>query len=86
MKTYNVDINELPTVGKLRWKQFAKFLPVSRETWRKLSHEGKAPPPIRFSVRCTMWDAGEVRRWISDPMGYIAPKLRDATKGASDAA
>lgn len=60
----------LPQTGKLRWSQLEPFMPISRETWRRLSIEGKAPPPIRFSIRCTMWDAAEVHRWLSDPMGY----------------
>ena len=64
---------ELPKTGKLRWSQLAPFMPISRETWRKLSLEGKAPPSIRFSVRCTMWVASEVHRWLSDPMAYTYP-------------
>lgn len=75
-KSISNSLNELPHVGKLRWKQFSKFLPISRETWRKLGIEGKAPPPIRYSVRCTMWDAGEVHLWLADPEGYRSPKIR----------
>lgn len=63
----------LPQTGKLRWSQLEPFMPISRETWRKLSLEGKAPPSIRFSVRCTMWDASEVHRWLADPMAYTYP-------------
>lgn len=63
----------LPTTGKVRWSQLAPFMPVSRETFRKLAIEGKAPPPIRFSLRCTMFDASECHRWLADPMGYTAP-------------
>ena len=64
---------ELPQTGKLRWSQLAPFMPISRETWRQLSLKGNAPPPIRFSVRCTMWDAAECHRWLADPMGYTYP-------------
>lgn len=66
-------LQELPTTGKVRWNQLAPFMPVSRETFRKLAIEGKAPPPIRFSLRCTMFDAGECRKWLDDPMNYTAP-------------
>ena len=66
-------LQELPTTGKVRWNQLAPFMPVSRETFRKLGIEGKAPPPIRFSLRCTMFDAGECRKWLDDPMNYTAP-------------
>lgn len=72
---------ELPKTGKLRWSQLEPFMPVSRETWRKLSLEGKAPPSIRFSVRCTMWDASEVHRWLADPVGYFYPVTTPRPRG-----
>lgn len=70
---------ELPTIGKLRWHQLSPFVPVSREKWRTLSRDGKAPPSIRFGVRCTMWDAGEVHRWLADPLNYTAPTNANTT-------
>lgn len=38
----------LPLNGKSRWSQIKKFSPVSRETYRKLSKQGKAPQPERM--------------------------------------
>ena len=66
-------LQELPTTGKVRWNQLAPFMPISRETFRRLAIEGKAPPPIRFSLRCTMFDASECHKWLADPMNYTAP-------------
>lgn len=60
----------LPLTGKSRWPKIAKFSPVSRETFRKLSKEGKAPQPERMGVRCTFYDNAELHRWLADPVNY----------------
>ena len=58
----------LPLTGKSRWSKVAKFSPVSRETFRKLSKEGRAPRPERLEVRCTYYDNAELHKWLSDPV------------------
>jgi len=60
----------LPTVGFSRWNQLQHFIPVSRETWRKLVKEGRAPQPQRWTERCTVYSNEEVHRWMKDPAGY----------------
>lgn len=60
----------LPFTGKSRWSKFAKFCPVSRETFRKLSLEGKAPQPERMGIRCTYYDNQELHRWLANPANY----------------
>lgn len=40
-----------PLTGKSRFSAFKKFSPVSRETFCKLSNEGKAPQPERLGSR-----------------------------------
>ena len=40
----------LPKDGMSRFKQFQTFLPVSRETWRKLVRDKRAPQPVRMGV------------------------------------
>ncbi|MBY0498773.1 MAG: transcriptional regulator [Nitrosomonas sp.] len=60
----------LPITGKSRWSKIAKFSPVSRETFRKLSILGKAPQPERLGIRCTYYDNCEVHRWLKDPANY----------------
>lgn len=62
----------LPKIGKSRWAQLKFFIPVSRETWRQMVLEGKAPQPQRLSARCTVWDNAEIHRWLADPTGYRA--------------
>lgn len=64
---------EIPRTGKVRWNQIAAHMPISKETARKLSIEGKFPPRIRFSLRCTMYDAAEIRQWLESPQTYTAP-------------
>lgn len=60
----------LPLTGKSRWSKIAKFSPVSRETFRKLSILGKAPQPERLGIRCTYYDNIEIHRWLKDPANY----------------
>ncbi|MXS82138.1 helix-turn-helix transcriptional regulator [Nitrosomonas oligotropha] len=62
----------LPLTGKSRWPKIAKYSPVSRETFRKLSKEGKAPQPERMGIRCTFYDNAELHRWLADPINYRA--------------
>ncbi|MGQ7939153.1 helix-turn-helix transcriptional regulator [Paraburkholderia sp. D1E] len=62
--------NFLPAVGLSKWAQIAPFLPVGRETWRKLTQAGKAPPPIRLSEKCTVYKNEEVHKYLADPLGY----------------
>lgn len=62
----------LPAVGFSRWSQLRQFVPVSRETWRKLVKDGRAPQPQRWTERCTVYSNEEVHRWMKDPAGYQA--------------
>jgi prophage regulatory protein len=71
-----ISINELPNGetlpvdGMSRLSQFKKFLPFSRETFRKLSLEGKAPRPQRMGVRCTFYSNRELHKFLIDPLNY----------------
>jgi predicted DNA-binding transcriptional regulator AlpA len=60
----------LPLTGKSRWSQIKKFSPVSRETFRKLYKQGRAPQPERLGIRCTYFDNQELHRWLADPGTY----------------
>ncbi|WP_426396279.1 helix-turn-helix transcriptional regulator [Ralstonia sp. R-29] len=60
----------LPQIGHSRWSQIKPFLAISREKWRQLTIEGRAPKPIRMGERCTVYLNSEVRRFIEDPLGY----------------
>lgn len=63
---------DLPQVGRSRWRQLQPLLGISREKWRQLCMDGKAPKPTRLGERCTVWDNREVHRWIADPLNYQA--------------
>lgn len=60
----------LPSTGLSKWPQIKPFLPIGRETWRKLVLAGKAPQPIRLSETSVFYRNEEVHRWIADPAGY----------------
>ncbi len=60
----------LPATGKSRFSQFKKFIPISKEKFRQLSKEGKAPQPERMGIRCTFYDNQELHRWLADPINY----------------
>ena len=71
-KEKSVSPEVLPITGKSRWSRIAKFSPVSKETFRKLSIEGRAPQPERIGIRCTFYDNQELHRWLADPVNYRA--------------
>ncbi|HEF4777094.1 transcriptional regulator [Burkholderia multivorans] len=62
----------LPTIGLSKWAQIAPFIPMCRESWRKLGLAGKAPQPIRMSRTHSCYSNAEVHRWLADPLGYRA--------------
>jgi predicted DNA-binding transcriptional regulator AlpA len=62
----------LPRDGFSRFKQIQPFLPVSRETWRKLTRDGLAPAPTKLGARCTVWRNSDVHQWLADPLNYKA--------------
>jgi predicted DNA-binding transcriptional regulator AlpA len=68
-------IKTLPNIGMSRWGHLRHFIPISRESWRKLVVAGKAPAPVKLSERCTMYSNGEVHRWLADPANYQAKKV-----------
>ena len=71
--TSKIDLPEpkvLPHDGCSRWSQFADFSPVCRETFRRLSLQGKAPKPIRMGIRCTFYQNKELHRFLANPLEY----------------
>jgi prophage regulatory protein len=64
----------LPSIGKLRWSKIAPFSPYSKETFRTLSKEGRAPQAEKLGSRIALYDNSEVRRWLADPVGYTVTK------------
>lgn len=62
----------IPEIGKSRWSKIKPHSPVSREKFRQLYLEGKAPQPERLGIRCTFFSNKEVLRWLADPVNYRA--------------
>lgn len=62
----------LPKIGKSRWSKVKPLSPVSREKYRTLALEGKAPKPERMGIRCTYYDNAELHKWLSDPANYVS--------------
>jgi prophage regulatory protein len=62
----------LPTIGMSRWSQIKYFVPFSKEKFRQLSLEKKAPQPIRLGIRCTFFRNEEIHRFLEDPLNYSA--------------
>ncbi|AXF07293.1 transcriptional regulator [Paraburkholderia graminis] len=60
----------LPSIGFSRWTQIAPFVPMGRETWRKLVRAGKAPQPTYFSKTCAAYRNEDVHRFLADPLNY----------------
>ncbi|KWO06048.1 transcriptional regulator [Burkholderia cepacia] len=76
--TNNQQNPTLPQIGLSKWAQIAPFIPMCRESWRKLGLAGKAPQPIRFSPTHSVYSNAEVHRWIADPLNYRQAVVQDA--------
>ncbi|WP_416047931.1 helix-turn-helix transcriptional regulator [Cupriavidus basilensis] len=62
----------LPKDGVSRYGQLKPFIAVSREKWRQLVRDGKAPAPIRMGARCTVYRNADIHSWLADPVNYRA--------------
>lgn len=60
----------LPLTGQSRWSRISKFSPFSRETFRKLSIQGRASQPERMGIGCTYYDNAELHKWLANPTTY----------------
>lgn len=69
-------LEHLPHLGRGRWQDIAPFVGISREKWRQLVNEGKAPPPLRLTTRCTLYDFSAVHAWIADPANFNAKEAQ----------
>jgi prophage regulatory protein len=65
----HLDIS-LPIDGFSRWQQIKQFLPISRETWRKMVRAGRAPQPIKMGLRCTMYQNSDLHEFLQDMTNY----------------
>ena len=70
ISTAQTERTTLPKDGMSRFKQFQTFLPISRETWRKLVRDKRAPQPIRMGARCTLWRNEQLHEFLNDPLNY----------------
>lgn len=71
MKQENdIEVVRILPEGLYRWNEVKEFLPFSREKWRLLMKEGKAPALIKLSSTCAVWRGSDVLEWLADPVGY----------------
>lgn len=50
----------------LRLSQILKLIPIGKSTWYNWVKTGKAPQPIRFGTRCSMWRYSEIINFIEN--------------------
>ena len=75
------EIQNLPKMGMSRLKQIQPFLPISREKFRQLVREHKAPQPIYLGSRCAMYKNEELHKFLADPVNYlICPRFHGQFK------
>lgn len=71
-------IKSLPDIGMSRWKQFSHLIPFSKEKFRQLVNQGKAPQPIRFSERCTAYSNHEILKFLRAPLNYRSSDVENS--------
>ena len=67
-----VNNETLPAIGLSRWHQIARFVGVSRETWRKLVLQGRAPQKIALGEGTSLYQNSEIHKWLANPIEYRA--------------
>lgn len=67
-----VNNETLPQIGLSRWHQIARFVGVSRESWRKLVLQGRAPQKIQLGEGTSLYSNIEVHKWLANPIEYRA--------------
>lgn len=80
----NVNQKSLPKTGFSRFGQFKHRLPFSREKWRQLVRDKKAPQKIVMGERCTFYKNSELHKFFADPLNYeqAEPTENEAEGGA----
>jgi len=53
----------------VRLKQILDRIPVSKSTWWQWCKDGKAPQPIKLSVRTTVWLESEIDDFLESCTG-----------------
>lgn len=67
----NNSVLDLPLEGKIRSHAVRRITGIAaRSTIWRLEQAGKFPKSTRITPRLTVWDAAEVRAWLTDPVGW----------------
>jgi len=70
MNDTRIDIKQLPVNGLSRWSVLKNFIPFSKEKFRQLQMQSKAPQPIRMGIRCTFYKNEEIHQFLNNPLDY----------------
>jgi len=70
MNDSRIDIKQLPVNGLSRWSILKNYIPFSKEKFRQLQMQGKAPQPIRMGIRCTFYKNEEIHQFLNNPLDY----------------
>ena len=62
-------VNQAKSAGVLRAKAGAAFLGIGLSTFWKWCADGKIPPGIRLSARCTVWRREVLERVLAQAEG-----------------
>ncbi len=61
--THPIDIT-LPDTGYLRLPDVLSVIPIGKSTWWEWVSVGKAPKPVKLSVRTSAWRVMDIRALI----------------------
>lgn len=51
-------------IGLIRLPEVLDMLQISKSTFWKMVSEGKAPKPLKLSVRCAAWRVKDIQEFI----------------------
>lgn len=65
-KKPTVDFGQLSDTAFVRVTQIVgPLVPCSRSTWWRYVKTGKAPQPIKLGAGVTVWNVGQLRKWLA---------------------
>ncbi|MAF31479.1 MAG: transcriptional regulator [Magnetococcales bacterium] len=53
-------------IGLIRLPEVLDILQISKSTWWKMVSEGKAPKPVKLSVRCAAWRVKDIQEFVDN--------------------
>ena len=77
MPSINFDYSSLPPEAVLRLPDVLALVGLSRASVYAKVAEHRFPSPIKLTAHASGWRMGDIRAWLSDPMGWCLNRVQE---------